>query len=129
MLKMRFVAICVRIVMISCLYVAIIAFAFLFCLFHSRVKLKNAWQEDEQGEYYGKADHSLVAIEEVDEIAVGALWHEVDNDIRNGVVDPMKHYAWYDGLGAIIHPSQQQADEESVNALGQVEMHDAEEQC
>ena len=100
-----------------------------FCPLHPDVELEEAWQEDEEGEDYRQYNHTLVAIENVDEISVGTLWHKVDQDVRNGVVDPMENNSGDDGTGAVVHPSKHQADEECVRALWQVEMDDAEEQC
>lgn len=100
----------------------------LFCRLHPDMELEDAWRENEEGENDGKDYHSLVAVENVDEFSVGILWHEVDKDIGNGVVDPMEDESRDDGACAIIHPPQQQADEESVCALGQVEVDDAKEQ-
>ena len=89
--------------------------------------MEDAWQENEHGEQYRIDDHALVAVEEVYEFSVGTLRHQVDHYIRYGVVDPMENDAWDDRASAIIHPSEQQADEESVYALGQVEVHYAED--
>lgn len=68
-------------------------------------------------------------MEEVDELAVGHLRHDVEHDECHTVVHPMEENAGEDGARAVIHPAEKQADEEGVDALWHIEMDEAEDSC
>ena len=59
---------------------------------------------------------------------VGELWRYAVKDNRNGIVYPMKHHARHDAACAVIHPSDEQSEEESAEALRQIAVNDGEEQ-
>ena len=95
--------------------------------FQADGKLEQAGQEDTDGESEAHPHHAAVAMEEVDELAVGHLGHEIEHDVGHCVVDPMKDYARNDGVGAIVHPAEQQSDEGGMGKLRQVQVYSPEQ--
>ena len=101
----------------------------LFCALHPNVKLIDAWDKNKEREDDGERHHAFVAVEEVDELAVSHLRHDMEHDECHTVVHPMEEDAGEDGTYAVIHPAEEQTDEERMDALGDVEMDEPEDKC
>ncbi len=90
--------------------------------------LDKTWYHDAEREAYGIIHGLLIAMEEVDELAI-ALRHDIGKYIRHRIVHPVEQDARNKTLGAIIHPTQKQAHQEGIDKLRQIGMNQSEDGC
>lgn len=95
---------------------------------HPLVQLEDGGHEDEQREAHREGHAEIVAVVEVDDAHVGGIGHDVVEGVGHGIVHPVHHDARYDAAGAVVHPSQEQAQTEGVGHLSGVHVDEGEEQ-
>ena len=71
----------------------------------SDAELEQGREEDAEREEQAEHHRSVVAMEEIDELAVVHLRQHVEHDKGHRVVDPVESHTGNDGVGAVVHPA------------------------
>jgi hypothetical protein len=77
----------------------------LLCPPQSDAELEQGGQEDAEREEQAEHHRGVVAVEEIDELAVVHLRQHVEHDEGHRVVDPVESHTGNDGVGAVVHPA------------------------
>ena len=97
-------------------------------LFHPQVQLVDGGDEDEEGEDNRQGYSDIVAPEEVYHLDVIGIGEDVVDSVGQCVVHPVHHDAGDDAVRAVVHPSQEQSQAESMGHLRGVHVHEGEEE-
>ena len=85
-------------------------------------KLEQAWNKDTQTEEYATNHHFMVTMEEVNELAVIHLRHNIIHHVSHSIVDPMEDNTWHHTIGAAEHPPKEQSYNKSMYSLSNIAM-------